>query len=226
MARTPLKTTVYGELARFGKALSAPIRVELLELISQGERSVEQLAHEIEQSVANTSKHLQVLRAARLVEGRKHGTSVYQRVADPEVLTLIQTLRKVGERRSAEIATVARKYLDGRDELEPVSRAELKKRLRDGTVTLIDVRPWIEFDSGHIPGAISIPVPVLRNRVGELPKGREVVAYCRGPYCVMALEAVEVLRKAGRRARRLEEGFPEWRAEGLPVETGEPVVKP
>lgn len=218
MSRTRLKTRLYAELSRIGKALASPPRIELLELLAQGERTVEALADEIHQSVANTSHHLQVLRAARLVDARKEGLFVFYRLGGPEVFDLTRGMRTVAERRYQEVASLTRAYLAHRDELEPITRDELLTRAKDGSAVVLDVRPALEYQAGHIAGAISIPVTDLGSRLAELPRRREIVAYCRGPYCVMAFDAIDILRRAGRRVRRLEDGFPEWRAAGLPVE--------
>lgn len=193
----------------------------MLEILAQGERSVEVLSRETGLSVANTSHHLQALREARLVEARKEGLFVYYRLTSPEVFEVVQRIRQLGEQHIAEVDRIVRFYFGKRDDLEPVGRAELLERAKSGTVIVLDVRPAEEYRAGHIAGAVSVPVGQLGQRLAALPSDKEVVAYCRGPYCVMSYEAVEVLRAHGRRARRLSEGFPEWRAEGLPVEAGE-----
>jgi len=212
------KDLVYGELARIGKAASSPARLELLELLAQGERPVEALADELGQPIANTSHHLKVLREARLVEARRDGQHIHYRLSDPRVFDLVATIRTLAEQHLAEAFAVVGSYLGRRDDLEPLTRAELVARAKDGTALILDVRPALEYQAGHIPGAISIPIAELRTRLATLPRGREVVAYCRGPYCVFAYQAVELLRAQGRKARRLDQGFPEWRAAGLPVE--------
>jgi rhodanese-related sulfurtransferase len=193
----------------------------MLEVLAQGERSVEELAAQAGLSLANASRHLQVLRGARLVEARKDGLRVYYRLAEPAVYEAVRALRGLAESRLAEVDALVRTYLKARDKLEAVPRAELLRRARAGSVVVIDVRPPEEYRAGHIPGAISVPLKHLPRQVRELPARKEIVAYCRGPYCLMAFEAVDLLRKRGRRARRLVEGFPEWRAAGLPVEQGE-----
>ena len=220
MAHRELKDPLYAQFARIGHALASPKRLELLDLLSQGEKTVELLAEQSEMAIKNTSAHLRVLRQARLVETRRLGTYVYYRLADEDVSALIRDLQSVGRRRLAEVEQVARLYIDDRDEMEPVTLAELRKLVREGKVTLIDVRPREEYESGHIPTALSIPVSGLKRRLGELPKRKEIIAYCRGPYCVFALEAVTLLRKQGFRARRAEEGLPGWRAAGLLVDAG------
>jgi rhodanese-related sulfurtransferase len=214
------KQQLYTELTRIAKALSSPGRLELLEILAQGERTVEALARGAGLSVANASHHLQILREARLVEARKEGLYVHYRLAGTDVFGLTRTLRDVGERRLSEVDRILESYLRARDALEPVSRRELVKRAKEGTVLVLDVRPPEEYRAGHIPGAVSVPVEQLGTRLARLPRGKEIVAYCRGPYCVMAFDAVKVLRAHGRRARRLEDGFPEWRAARLPVATG------
>jgi rhodanese-related sulfurtransferase len=212
------KDALYAQFARIGNALASPRRIELLDLLGQGEKTVEQLADAIATPVKNTSAHLRVLRQASLVDTRREGTWIYYRLAHDGVTTLVRALQKAGHHQLAEVGKVVDTYLDGRDELDAVSLPELKRLLRDGEVTLLDVRPADEFDAGHIPGARSFPVRQLKKRLGDLPKGREVVAYCRGPYCVYSLEAVTLLRKHGYRARRASEGLPDWRSAGYPVE--------
>jgi rhodanese-related sulfurtransferase len=214
------KDRLYDQLGRIAKGLDSPRRLEMLEVLAQGERSVEDLAAQAGLSVANTSRHLQVLRGARLVEGRKDGLRVYYRLADPKVFDVLRAIRSLAERRLTEIDALVRTYLKARDDLEAVPREELLRRARDGSVIVIDVRPPEEYRAGHIAGALSVPLDQLERRIRELPKRNEVVAYCRGPYCLMAYEAVEKLRGRGRRARRLADGLPEWRAAGLPIETG------
>ena len=188
-------------------------------MLVQGERSVDALAAATELSIANASQHLHVLAGARLVESRREAQRVLYRLADPSVEALWQTLRLTAEQRLAELDAVAREYLVHRDELEPIDRIELTKRMRAGSVTLIDVRPVEEFAQGHLPGAISVPLDELRTWAKRAPKRKQVVAYCRGPYCVWALEAVEILADQGIHAARLEEGVGEWRTAGLPIET-------
>ncbi len=225
MADRELKSRLYEQFARVGSALASPSRLELLDVLAQGERSVEVLAERASLSVANTSRHLHVLRDAGLVLARKEGLRVFYRLADGEVYELLQSVRSHAERRLAEVDRIVDAYLGTRDGLEPVTRPELLDRARSGRVTVLDVRPAEEFDAGHIAGAVSIPIDELEERLGELPKGKEVVAYCRGPYCVWSLRAVDTLRAAGRKARRLVDGFPEWGAEGLPVEVAPSEVK-
>lgn len=216
------KQQVYGLVARIGKAADSPRRLELLEVLAQGPRTVEALARETALSVANASRHLQVLRQAGLVEGRKQGLFVEYRLSDPHVFELLQLLRTIAERRLGDVERLVRTHFTTRDELEPVGRPELMERLRSGSVVLVDVRPAEEYRAGHIAGALSVPLKDLSRRLRLLPARKEVVAYCRGPYCLMAFEAVRLLRARGRRARRLFEGFPEWSAAGLPVERENP----
>jgi rhodanese-related sulfurtransferase len=214
------KQRIYEQFARISKALAAPARLELLDLLSQGERSVDALARATELSVANASQHLQVLAAARLIDSRRDGQRVFYRVADASVETLWHALRRTAEARLAELDEVAREYLIGRDDFEPIERAELVRRLRAGTVTLIDVRPVEEYEQAHIEGAVSVPLDALPAWARSAPKKKQVVAYCRGPYCVYALQAVEALRKKGIDAVRAEDGVSEWREAGLPVAAG------
>jgi rhodanese-related sulfurtransferase len=214
------KDSIYEQFARLGKAVSAPKRLELLELLCQSPRTVEALAEQAAISVANASQHLQVLRAARLVEAEKRGFYVEYRLADEQVCRFFLALRGLAQTRLAEVEQVTRAYLEERGAMEPVEERELLRRVRDGEVTVLDVRPSEEYGAGHIPGALSIPLPELTKRLAELPKKREVVAYCRGPYCVMAIEAVELLRKKGFNAHRMEQGVVDWRARGWPVERG------
>ena len=220
MAHRDFKDPLYAQFARIGHAVSTPKRIELLDLLAQGERTVEQLGALSDTPVKNTSAHLRALRQARLVETRRDGPYVYYRLAGDDVLHFLRTLQALARGRLAEVEQAARLYIDGRDAMEPVGLAELKRLAREGSVTVIDVRPPDEFEAGHIPGALSMPVAELPRRLGELPKRREVVAYCRGPYCVYSVEAVELLRSKGYRARRAEDGMPDWRAAGLPVSTG------
>ena len=220
MDHRAVKDRLYAAWADTAKALASPRRVELLDLLAQGERTVEALARETALTINNTSSHLSVLKAARLVETRKEAQFVYYRLADDGVLTLLRDVQTVARRRLHEVDHLARTYLEGRDSLEPVDAAELRRRLKSGAVTVIDVRPALEYEAGHIAGALSVPIGTLDARVDELPKDRPVVAYCRGPYCVMAVEAVERLRKRGYDARRFADGLPEWRLAGLPVTKG------
>ena len=215
-----LKTAIYEQIARIGQATASPSRLELLDLLSQGARTVEALARQTGQSVATTSHHLQVLRRTRLVEAQKAGLYVTYRLAEPRVGEFFLHLRSLAESRLAEVQHVTRQYLEERGALEPVDNDELVRRVRAGDVTLIDVRPREEYVTAHIPGAISVPLGDLGRRLGELQRRRDIVAYCRGPYCVMALDAVDLLRRKGFHAHRMEHGVPEWRAEGWRVETG------
>lgn len=217
-AHRVFKDRLYGQFARIGKALASPARLELLELLAQGERSVDALASEAGLSLANASQHLQVLRQAGLIESRKEGLFVHYRLADASIFELSSALRTVAERRLAELERLVREHFGDRSGPESVSIKELLDRARNKEVVILDARPEIEFASGHIAGAISVPVDELQKRLRKLPKDKEYVAYCRGPYCIYADRAVEFLRKHGRRARRLVAGFPEWKAAGLPIE--------
>jgi rhodanese-related sulfurtransferase len=214
----PPKTAIYEQIARLGKAAASPARLELLDLLAQGARTVEALARQTDHSLATTSHHLQVLRRARLVDASKDGLYVTYRLAGPEVGAFVLHLRGLAESRLAEVRQVAQEYLQARGALEAVPTDELVRRVRAGDVTLIDVRPRDEYVAGHLPGAISLPLDALEMRVRELPDDRDVVAYCRGPYCVMAIDAVDLLRRKGFRAHRLELGVPDWRARGWRVE--------
>jgi rhodanese-related sulfurtransferase len=209
---------VFRDLARIGTALSSPVRLELLELLAQGERSVDELATLTGASVANASQHLQKLKAAGLIAGRKEGQYVYYRLAGDEVVALVGALGRAGEAYLADVERTVRAYYAARDDLEPVPAREVLDRARKGLVTVLDVRPPEEFAAGHVPGAVNIPVHELEKRLSELPKRREIVAYCRGPYCLMSFDAVALLRRKGLKARRLEDGMPEWRLAGLPVQ--------
>jgi rhodanese-related sulfurtransferase len=212
------KTALFDEFARVGQALASGRRIELLDVLANGERTVEGLAGEAGLSLANASRHLQVLRQAGLVASRRVGTSVYYRLAAPEVFELWRALRTLAASRLGEVERLAAAYLGGRDELEPLTRQELARRLRDGDpLVVLDVRPASEHAAGHLPGAVSIPVGELHRRLVELRRDREIVAYCRGPFCAFAHEAVALLRREGFSARRLEDGLPEWRAAGLAI---------
>jgi rhodanese-related sulfurtransferase len=216
---TPSKMLFYEQFARIGKALAAPGRVELLDLLCQGERSVEALAHASGMTVTNTSQHLQVLRAAALVEVRKDGTKVIYRIAGEDVCRFFLALGELAHARLAEVDQLVRRYLDG-DSLQPVTRRELLERVELGDVLVLDVRPAVEYAAGHIPGAVSIPLDELEARLGELPASTEIVAYCRGAYCLLAASALELLGEHGFRSRRLQEGLPGWRLAGLPIASG------
>jgi rhodanese-related sulfurtransferase/DNA-binding MarR family transcriptional regulator len=217
-AHRAFKDALYTQFARVGQAVSSPKRLELLDLLGQGEKTVEQLAEQTATAVKNTSAHLRALRQARLVETRRDGTYVWYRLADEAVAAFLLALQALGRHRYAEVREVAESYLERRDTLEPILPEELRRRLDAGDVTLIDVRPGDEFAAGHIPGALSVPVAELADRLRELPKRKEIVAYCRGRYCVLAVTAVELLRQRGYRARRLIESIPAWRARGYPVD--------
>ncbi len=215
------KDRLYEQFARTAKAVASPKRIELLELLAQGEHIVEALARATGMGVTNTSAHLQVLRHARLVETRKQGTRVFYRLGGDEVAGFVAALRDLARARLAEVDRVVQDYFVARDALEPVSRAELVERAARGDVIILDVRPTEEFAAGHIPGALSIPLDQLEAALSRLPKRARIVAYCRGPYCVLAPQAVQRLRAKGFTARRLADGMPEWRLAGLPVAVGD-----
>ena len=218
MSRQNLKQKIYSQVARTGKAVCHGHRLELLEYLAQGERTVEALAKLTGLSVANTSQHLRVMRQSGLVEARKDGLYVYYSIADDEIVRLLSSMRRLAESHLADVDRLVRAYLTVKDELEPIPRQELLERARRGIVTVLDVRPSEEFASGHVPGAVNVSLKNLEQWLKKLPHNQEIVAYCRGPHCVLAFEAVAKLREKGFLARRLEDGFPEWREAGLPVE--------
>jgi rhodanese-related sulfurtransferase len=220
-SKRQFKDAIYEQFSRVGKAVSSAKRLELLDLLCQGKRTVEVLAGEAELSIANTSQHLQVLRAARLVEASKEGLYVTYRIADPAVGDFVRTIRVLAEQQLAEVEQISRRFFEGRRDLEPIDREALVKRVRTGEVVVLDVRPAEEYRAGHVPGALSIPIRELKRRLSELPKSQEIVAYCRGPYCVFSDQAVELLRAQGFQAVRLDEGILDWRARGLRVAIGE-----
>ena len=217
MSSPAAKQRIYEQFARLGKALAAPARLELLDLLAQGERPVDALAQEASLSVANASQHLQVLHAARLVDSRRDGQRIYYRLAGPAVGALWLALRAAGEAQLAELPGVAREYLGDPAALEPIDRHELARRLAEGSVVLIDVRPAEEYAQGHIAGAVSVPLDELAAWARTAPRRKPIVAYCRGPYCVYAIQAVTALQRRGLRAQRAEDGVLEWRTAGLPV---------
>lgn len=219
------KQVLFGHFAVIAKTLGHAHRLELLEQLGQGERSVEILAQKAGLSVANASQHLQHLRRAGLVTARREGKFICYRLADEAVLDLLAALGQIAERNLSDVQQVMNRYFHKRDSLEPISRQELRKRLRTGTVTVLDVRPPDEFALGHLPSAVNVPLKELERHLSELNPSQEVVAYCRGPYCVLSYEAVEALRDRGFKARRLQDGFPEWRAAGLPVTGGTSIAR-
>lgn len=214
------KTELFEQFARVGRAVSSPVRLAILDVLAQSERTVEEIAEEIGQSVANASQHLQQLRGARLVEARREAQFIFYRLADETVLRLWQAIREVSEARHAEVQTVVRTYLQERETMHTVDANELLRLIKAGDVIVLDVRSSAEFAAGHIPSARSIPVDELRRRMKELPRRRQIVAYCRGPYCVFADDAVSLLRQRGYRVGRLSIGLPDWKLLGLPVEAG------
>jgi rhodanese-related sulfurtransferase len=215
------KDAIYEQLARIGKALASPTRLELLDLLSQGPRNVESLARQAGQSIANTSKNLRQLHAARLVETARQGNSVMYRLAAQDVSALFRSLRELAALRLAEVESVTRDFLESRAALEAIGREELMRRVREGSVLILDVRPREEYEAGHIAGAVSAPLSELRELLAQLPRDRRIAAYCRGPYCVLSVDAVRLLRGNGFDAVRLEDGVSDWRARGLEVETGD-----
>ena len=219
MDHRAFKDRIYEQLGRLGKSLASPKRLEMLDVLGQGPRTVESLAAATSQTLANASQHLKVLRTARLVEAEKQGLYVTYRLAGPEVSDFFLAFRRLAESRLAEIERITRLYLGSRNMLEGVDQATLLERVRNGEVLVLDVRPAQEYRSAHIPGALSIPLAELEQRLAKLPRRRQIVAYCRGPYCVMAVEAVEILLRHGRKAARLEIGVSDWRALGLPLES-------
>ena len=217
MSSETLKRAVLADLAEIAKGLAHPHRLEILEQLAQSERSVEALAERVGLSIANTSQHLRLMRAAGLLISQRDGKRILYGLTDSAVLDLLGALRSVAERHATQAREVTGRYFHARDALEPVSRTELLRRLKGHLVTVLDVRPADEYAAGHLPKAVNIPLRELARRLREIPKSREIVAYCRGPYCVLAFEAVTVLRGRGFKARRLADGYPEWRAAGLPV---------
>ena len=222
MRRGEAQDRLNEQFARVAKAVAHPKRVELISLLEQGERGVDDLARAIGMGVTATSSHLQILRRARLLESRREGSRVLYRVAGDQVTRFLGALRDLAAEQLAEVDQVLRDYFGTRDDLEPVGVSELWRRLSNGDIVVLDVRPASEFAEGHIPAARSIPLDELEARLAEIPEEAEVIAYCRGPFCVLAPEAVAVLRGHGRRARRLDSGVPQWRLAGLPVAVGTP----
>jgi rhodanese-related sulfurtransferase len=219
------KNAVFEQFSQVASAFASPRRIEIVDVLAQGERHVEAIARQTNLTVANTSRHLQVLKAANLVASRKEGLQVFYRLADPQVLEGYRSLQKLAEARLAEVGRLVHDYFSSTDGLEPVEKEELLRRARSRDVVVFDVRPVEEYVAGHIAGALSVPLAQLERRLADLPHDRRVVAYCRGPYCVLAAEAVRLLRQRGLDAVRLKEGYPEWRDAGLPVESG-PLVAP
>jgi len=217
MSLADAKHELFRHFARIGKAMSSPSRLELLDLLSQGEKTVETLARQAGLTVTNTSNHLRELRTAGLVANRKEGLHVHYRLSDPTVHEFLRCLQEIARRQLAEVREIVREYFQDPESMEPVAMEELMERMKADELVVLDVRPEDEYAAGHIPGALSVQVKELEKRLAELPPGKEVVAYCRGPYCVLSVKAVEILRSRGVRARRLEEGLPDWRERGLAV---------
>jgi DNA-binding transcriptional ArsR family regulator/rhodanese-related sulfurtransferase len=219
MDHRAFKTEINEQFARIAKAIANPHRLELVDLLAQGERSVEELANEAALSIANASQHLQALREAHLIIARKQGLRVYYRLADPTVYQLVQLIRQIAERQLAEVERIIDTYLTERKVLEPVTLNELMSRLHEPGLIVLDVRPVLEYTQGHIAGARSIPIDEIQQRLHELPPDQEIVAYCRGAYCVFADEAVQLLLSHGYQARRMQQGYPDWKLADLPTET-------
>jgi rhodanese-related sulfurtransferase/DNA-binding transcriptional ArsR family regulator len=218
MNHRDFKTLINEQFARIAKALANPHRIEIVDVLAQGERSVEAIAQETALTVANASQHLQALREAQLLKSRKAGLHVYYRLSNPNVYRLIQVIREIAEQELAELDRIVDSYLSERSLLEPISLQEMRQRLDDPDLVILDVRPALEYEQGHIAGARSIPIDELQSRLAELPKEQEIVAYCRGAYCVFADEAVVVLKQAGYNVYRMQQGFPDWELENLPIE--------
>jgi rhodanese-related sulfurtransferase/DNA-binding transcriptional ArsR family regulator len=214
------KDTVFQLFAMIAQGFGSPKRLEIIDVLIQGERDVDTLSKEVNMSIANTSKHLQVLKNTKLVESRKEGVRVLYRIADESIFTCYKNLQALAEKRLYELKEITRMYFQDRDNMEPITRKKLLGRIKSGEVLVLDVRPFEEYKSGHIAEAFSIPLSELKRKIDKIPKDMEVVAYCRGPYCVLAAEAIKFLRKAGVRANRMKDGFPEWKESGLPVEVG------
>ncbi len=220
MESREFKDMAFEQLSRVASAFGSPKRLEIIDLLAQSERNVESLANGTGLSVANTSRHLQVLKSTGLVLSRKEGLQVFYRISGPEVVEGYQMLRRVAEAKIAEMGRVVKEYFDGADGMDPMGREEFLDKARTGDILVLDVRPSGEYESGHIAGALSVPLEDLEERLAAIPEDREIVAYCRGPYCVLSAQAVKLLRSKGRKALRFSEGYPEWRSAGLPVETG------
>lgn len=213
------KDLVFQQFANIANSFASPKRLEIIDILTQGERDVDTLAKETGMNFANTSRHLQIMKSIKLLESRKDGVHVYYRIANDHVIVCWKNLQSLAEDRVAELREVTRSFFEERGELEPISIEELWQRLQNDEVTLIDVRPKEEFESGHIPGAVSIPLSELKNKLVQIPTGKDVVAYCRGPYCVLAAEAIALLKKYGYKSFRFKEDIYNWKEAGLPVES-------
>jgi len=218
MKSREFKNLIYEQFAKMAQAFAAPKRLEIIDVLAQGERDVDSLSQQVAMTIANTSRHLQILKQTRLVENRREGVRIIYRLADGDVLRCWMNLQLLAEKRSSEIRETARLFFEERDTLEPISCEELLTRTKNEDVIVLDVRPVEEYRNGHIPGAVSIPLSELKNRLAEIPPDSGVIAYCRGPYCVLSVEAMAILRNAGFQAVRLKEGFPEWKEAGLAVD--------
>ena len=218
MTGREFKDAVFDQFARIAYAFASPKRLEMIDVLAQGERDVDSLARQVGMTIANTSRHLQVLKTARLIQSRREGVRIFYRLADDDVFQCWKNLQSLAENRIAEIREVTKLFFDERDKMEPINRDELWNRIRNHDVTVIDVRPPEEYRQAHIPGALSIPLAELKERLDEIPHEHEVVAYCRGPYCVLSVEAVKILRDSGYKVSRLKDGMPEWKRASLPIE--------
>ena len=212
------KDLIFEQFAKVAQAFSAPKRLEIIDILAQGERDVDSLSRQVSMTIANTSRHLQILKQTRLVESRREGVRIFYRLADDDVAQCWINMQSLAEKRSSEIREVTRMFFEERDTMEPITKNELLNLIQNNEVTVLDVRPAVEYKNEHISGALSIPLSELNKRINEIPKSRNVIAYCRGKYCVLSAEAMSILKSAGIKAIRLKDGFPEWKQAGLPVE--------
>ena len=218
MQSREFKDLIFEQFAKIAQAFSAPKRLEIIDILAQGERDVDSLSRQVSMTIANTSRHLQILKQARLVESRREGVRIFYRLADEDVVQCWMNLQSLAEKRSSEIREVTRMFFEERDTMEPITKNELLNLIQNNEVTVLDVRPAVEYKNEHISGALSIPLSELNKRINEIPKNKNVIAYCRGTYCVLSAEAMFILKSAGIKAIRLKDGFPEWKQAGLPVE--------